>query len=175
MEIQGNSSRLNLRHVKLAVAIVLVALLTPATARAAGLNLQGTYDCKIHDNVPLNTGQVFVDATLTLVPVPGFEKAFQSGILDGMKTTGSLMPLSVITPEPYTNTLAGGTYQVPPPNGDGIASLTLDWRANSFDFPAPDECLGRITKTGFPKVIESFILACFDNRTFPFSGECNRR
>ena len=175
MEIQGNSSRLNLRHMKLGMAIVVVTLLTPAIARAAArLRLEGTYDCRIHGSEPLNTGQVFVDAALTLIPGP--LNGFRSGRLNGRKTTASSMPLSVTTPQPYTNTLTGWPFTLLPSDGDQYASFTLNWEANTSDFPTPDTCLVRITKTGFPKLIESFILSCFENpQTFPFNGECNRR
>jgi hypothetical protein len=160
--------------VKLGVTIVVVTLLTPAFARAAArLSLQGTYDCRIHGNQPLNTGQVFVDATLTLIPGP--LNSFRSGSLKGMKTTASSMPLSVTTPQPYTNTLTDWNFKFLSSDGDQFASFTLDWEANTSDFPTPDTCLVRITKTGFPRLIESFILSCFENQTFPFNGICDRR
>jgi len=157
--------------IRLLVVVLVAAFIAPAVARAENRFLDGTYQCKVNGNSPLNTGQVFVDATISLTTGSG--GAFQSGVVNGMKTVAIPAPLSVSAPQSYSNSLGSGTFALATFNGNGF--FQLNWDANSFDFPAPDVCRVRTTVINPSGRIVTFILTCFQDRTFPFSGTCTRQ
>ena len=103
----------------------------------------------------------------------GSGSTFQSGTVGGMKTVAIPAPLSVSTPQSYSNTLGSGTFALASFNGNGF--FQLNWDANSFDFPAPDVCRVRTTVINPSGRIVTIILTCFQDRTFPFNGSCTRQ